>query len=79
MARMSSDFRQLPKRLGNALREMRLKAELSQMALAEKADLTLNYVGEVERGEKLASLETVVRLARALGVTGAELLKKAGL
>lgn len=75
---MPSDLRQLPKRLGGAIREARLKAELSQMALAERADLTLNYVGEVERGEKLASLETVVRLARALGMSGAELLRKAG-
>ena len=47
------------------------------MALAERADLTLNYVGEVERGEKLASLETIVRLARALGLSGGELLCKA--
>lgn len=79
MVGMPTDLRQLPKRLGSAVREMRLKAELSQMALAEKADLTLNYVGEIERGEKLASLETIVRLARALELTGAELLRKAGL
>jgi transcriptional regulator with XRE-family HTH domain len=56
-----------------------LKAKLTQMALAERADLTLNYVGEVERGEKLASLETVVRLASALNMSGADLLKKAAL
>ncbi len=66
---MSSDLRQLPKTFGNALRDARVKAQLTQMTLAEKADLTLNYVGEVERGEKLASLETVVRLAAALGMS----------
>ena len=75
---MPSDLRQLPKRFGKAVREARLNAGLSQMALAESADLTMNYVGEVERGEKLASLETIVRLAGALGITGADLLKKAG-
>jgi len=49
------------------------------MKLAENADLTLNYIGEVERGQKLASIETVVRIARGLGMTGAELLRKAHL
>ena len=49
------------------------------MQLAEKADLSLNFVGEIERGEKLVSLETVVRLARALRVSGAELLSSSGL
>ena len=75
---MSSDLRLLPKRLGSAVRDLRLKSDLTQMQLAERADLTLNYVGEIERGEKLASIETVVRLAGALGVTGADLLKRIG-
>jgi transcriptional regulator with XRE-family HTH domain len=61
------------------MRELRERAKLTQMALAEKAGLTLNYTGEVERGEKLASIETVVRLASALGLKGADLLAKAGL
>lgn len=75
---MPDDLRTLPKRFGVAVRELRLKAELTQMQLAERADLTLNYVGEIERGEKLASIETVVRLARALETTGGDLLKKTG-
>lgn len=76
---MSSDLRSLPKKFGNAVRDVRTKADLTQMAVAEKADLTLNFVGEIERGEKLASLETVVRLSGALGISAADLLKKAGL
>ncbi|MBI2814255.1 MAG: helix-turn-helix transcriptional regulator [Opitutae bacterium] len=55
-----------------------MKADLTQMQLAERADLTLNYIGEIERGEKLASVETVVRLAGAFGITGADLLKRTG-
>ena len=50
-----------------------------QIALADNAELTLNYVGEVERGEKLASPETVVRVAKALGLRGSDLLAKAKL
>ncbi len=76
---MSADLRQVPQRLGRAVRELRQKAGLSQIELAEKADLNFNYIGSLERGEKLASVETVVRLARGLGLTGAELLRRAGL
>jgi transcriptional regulator with XRE-family HTH domain len=76
---MPPDLKQLPKRFGKAVREARTEAKLTQMVLAEKADLTLNYVGEVERGEKLASIETAARLASALGMTAAELMERAGL
>ena len=76
---MPPSVRHLPKRLGDTIRELRLARDLTQMALAEAAGLTLNFVGEVERGESLASVETVVRIANGLGVTGAELLKTAGL
>lgn len=76
---MPPDLKHLPKRFGKAVREARIEAKLTQMALAERADLTLNYVGEVERGEKLASIETVARLSFALGMPIAELMKKAGL
>jgi transcriptional regulator with XRE-family HTH domain len=76
---MPPDLKQLPKRFGKAVREARKEAGLSQEKLAEKADLTLNYVGEVERGEKLASIETAAKLASALGMTAAELLERAGI
>jgi transcriptional regulator with XRE-family HTH domain len=69
----------LPKEFGKTVRGLRLAADLTQMALAERADLTLNYIGEIERGEKLVSLETIMKVAGAFGITGAELLRKAGL
>jgi len=73
-----SDLRKLPHAFGQTVRQLRLAAGLSQIALAEKADLNFNYVGNIERGEKLASIETVVRLARGLGLSGGELLRRAG-
>lgn len=76
---MPSDYRHLPKQFGRTVRELRQVAHLTQMELAEEADLSLNYVGEIERGEKLVSLETVVRLASALGLKGGELLTKSRL
>jgi transcriptional regulator with XRE-family HTH domain len=76
---MPPNLRNVPKKLGEAVRELRLKQRLTQMALAEKSGLTLNYLGEVERGESLASVETVAKIGRGLGITGADLLKHAGL
>lgn len=52
---------------------------MSQIALAEKAELNHNYVGEIERAEKIASVITVSRLGAALGLKGSELLARARL
>ena len=41
---------------------------MSQELLAEKADLHHNFIGEIERGEKAASIDTLVKIAHALGV-----------
>ena len=37
--------------------------------MAEKTDLTTNYIGMVERGEKNPSLETFIKIVNALGVS----------
>ncbi len=67
----------LQKAFGAAVRAEREANALTQEKLAERAELSLNYIGNLERGEKLASLETIVRVAEALKLTGAELLAKA--
>ena len=54
--------------LGEAVLKYRQKAGLSQEALAEKADIHPNYVGRIERGECAASLEVILKIAKALGV-----------
>jgi len=69
----------IQEKLGRTIRKLREEASLSQATLAEKAGLQPNYVGEVERGEKLASIETVVRIAQGLGITGERLLAHAKL
>ena len=60
--------------LGNAIRERRKQAKLSQEKLAELADLHPNYIGEVERGEKTISVDALVRLAKALEVRLSDLV-----
>lgn len=76
---MSPDEARISKQLGSAVRRLRAATGLSQIGLAEKAGLNHNFVGEIERGEKLASAVTVVRLAEAFDLKGSELLAKAKL
>jgi transcriptional regulator with XRE-family HTH domain len=54
-------------RLGSALKKHRLQRGLTQAELAEFADLSLKYVGEIERGEANTTLEKLERLAAAVG------------
>jgi transcriptional regulator with XRE-family HTH domain len=51
-----------------------MRSRLSQEKLAEKADLSYKYLGEVERGLVNISLDSLVRIARALGVRLRDLL-----
>ena len=44
--------------------------KLRQEDLAERTGLTANYIGMVERGEKIPSLETFIKILNALGVSG---------
>jgi transcriptional regulator with XRE-family HTH domain len=53
---------------GPRLRELRLRARLTQKQLAAKAGLTETGVGYLERGLREPSWSTVVALAGALGV-----------
>ena len=56
------------------LRNCRRGKELSQEKLAELSGLHRTYVGSVERGERNISLDNMERLAKALGVSLADLL-----
>jgi transcriptional regulator with XRE-family HTH domain len=54
------------KQFGERVRELRLKAGLSQEAFADKCDLDRTYVGGIERGERNLSLKNIARVAAAL-------------
>ena len=66
-------------KLGASIREKRSIQGLSQEAFADKAGLDRSYLGGIERGEHNIALVNLVKIARALGITTAELLKTAGL
>lgn len=63
---MQSNSVKIYRVLGDAIRRERKKARLSQEGLAEKVNLTRNYIGMIERAEKKVTLETVAKLAKAL-------------
>ena len=48
--------------LGQRIREQRRKKGWTMDKLAEKADLSVNYVGDLERGVKTPSLDTFIRI-----------------
>ena len=51
-----------------SLRARRKEARLSQEALGRRARLTGKFIGEVERGEKSVSLDSLTLIAKALGI-----------
>lgn len=57
------------KKLGSRIREERLKLNLTQEILAEDINISVSYMGQIERGERSLSLDTLVKLAYRLGVT----------
>jgi transcriptional regulator with XRE-family HTH domain len=59
------------------LRELREKANLTQEALARKANLSLGYVAKLEQGKANPSWTTVRALAKALGKTPNDFLRDA--
>lgn len=61
-------------RFARNLRAERLRAGLSQEALADACDLHRTEVSLLERAGREPRLGTIVRLARALGVAPGELL-----
>jgi transcriptional regulator with XRE-family HTH domain len=61
--------------LGRNLRQARERKELTQEKLAEIAEIDPTYVSGIERGLRNPGIKNVARLAKALGITTAELCK----
>ena len=60
--------------MGRRIAELRKQRGLTQEKLAERADLTNIYISHIEKCRSIPSLETVVKLCNALGVTPDALL-----
>lgn len=55
--------------LGAAIRERRLAGELTLVALAERSGLSQPFLSQVENGRATPSMESLYRIATALGTT----------
>jgi transcriptional regulator with XRE-family HTH domain len=55
--------------LGKRIRDERLLLRLTLAQLAERIDKSINFIGQIERGEGKPSVETLVDIANALGTT----------
>jgi transcriptional regulator with XRE-family HTH domain len=61
-------------RFAGNVRRLRAKKRISQKALADKVGISVSYVSMLERGQRSPPLETIEKMARALGVPAASLL-----
>lgn len=55
--------------IGKNIRAYRVRKKLRQEDLAELSDLSVTYIGMVERGEKIPALETFIRILNSLEVS----------
>lgn len=62
------------KALGEKIREIRLKKELTQEELAHRADLDFSYMNQIENGKRNPSMEAINSIAKALGVKAKDLI-----
>lgn len=58
------------------LRRARHDKKLTQEELADRAGLSMRYVGSIERGDVSASVTVLGQIADALGIEPGELLKR---
>lgn len=62
------------KDLGHRIRTARRQKKMTQEFLAEKVGISASFLGHIERGTRVASLETLVALCNALSVSPNHLL-----
>ncbi len=61
---------------GKNLRRIRVCEQMTQVTLADKAEVAANYIALLERGEKFPSAKTIERLAIVLKVESTEFFMK---
>ncbi len=71
----SKNDKDILKRLGQQIRDLRLERSISQEELAAIAGVHRTYIGMVERGEKNTTVLTLARLSEALEINLTEIIK----
>jgi len=68
----------IAKVIGQRIRNYRTTAGLSQEKLAELSGCHPTYIGQLERGEKNATIESIEKIASALNVSLSQLFEQLG-
>ena len=63
-------------KFGRRLKALRLDHSLTQLELAEILDMSPNFIGMIERGERNTTVENVFKIARALNVKPSNLFEE---
>ena len=61
--------------LGRNIKYFRFHKQLSQSELAEKADISITFLSNIERGKMFPKVETLSRLTKSLNVSVSELFR----
>lgn len=56
-------------KIGQRIKELREKAEMSQKDLAYTADLDRSYIASIENGQRNVSIVNIEKIANALNIT----------
>ena len=68
----------ITKVLGQRIRNYRTAQGLSQEKLAELSGFHPTYIGQIERGEKNATIESIEKISAALNISLSKLFEKLG-
>lgn len=60
--------------IGSRIRDARIQQKLTQEEASERCDITSSYYGNIERGDKKMSLETLVKISKGLGISTDKIL-----
>ena len=63
-------------KFGKRLKALRLDHHLTRLELAEILDMSPNFIGMIERGERNTTVENVFKIARALNIKPSNLFEE---
>lgn len=66
---------EIGKIIGERIRQLRKERKWSQEELAHRANINRTYIGELERGEKNATVDSLAKVVSALEITFEELFR----
>ena len=61
--------------LGKKIKEARIKKGYTQLQLADKSGIGIMYIGEIEQGKKMPSLNIFIKIIEALDISADYVLR----